>query len=53
MALKISNEKFYRRFSAVEDYYRNEGVSMHGATLEELDAVWEKVKEKENEEDKE
>lgn len=52
-ALKISNEKFYRRFSAVENHYRSKGISMHGATLEELDAVWEKVKEKENKEDRE
>ncbi len=46
-ALKQSNEKFYRRFSAVEDHYAAEGNAMQDATLEELDAVWEKVKKKE------
>jgi uncharacterized protein YabN with tetrapyrrole methylase and pyrophosphatase domain len=43
-ALKVSNEKFYRRFSRIEDRYRREGRSMHDATLEELDAEWQEVK---------
>ncbi len=46
-ALKRSNEKFYRRFSAIEDHYKAAGATMRDATLEELDAVWEGVKKKE------
>lgn len=47
MALKRSNDKFYRRFSEVEDHYKGDNNKMHDATLEELDTVWESVKAKE------
>lgn len=43
-ALKRSNDKFYRRFSAIEDYYKLNGKSMKDATPQELDAVWEEIK---------
>lgn len=43
-ALKRSNDKFYRRFSAIEDYYKVSGKSMKDASLRELDEAWEKVK---------
>ncbi|MCK4812632.1 MAG: nucleoside triphosphate pyrophosphohydrolase [Candidatus Marinimicrobia bacterium] len=46
-ALKRSNEKFYRRFNAVEDHYKQQNRSMQEAGLEELDAVWNKIKQDE------
>lgn len=46
-ALKRSNNKFYRRFSAIEDHYKASGNSIKDATLRELDEVWKKIKQKE------
>lgn len=47
MALHEANLKFYRRFSAVEREVLNSGRQMNECTLEELDAIWNKVKEEE------
>jgi tetrapyrrole methylase family protein / MazG family protein len=47
-ALKCSNNKFYRRFSAIEDHYRATGKTLQGASLEELDQVWKAVKKRES-----
>lgn len=47
MALHEANMKFYRRFSAVEREVLNSGRQMNECTLEELDAIWNKVKEEE------
>jgi tetrapyrrole methylase family protein / MazG family protein len=47
ISLKRSNDKFYRRFSEVEDHYKGDNNKMRDATLEELDTVWESVKAKE------
>lgn len=46
-ALKRSNDKFYRRFSAVEDYFKETGVSMKDAGLQELDRIWNAIKQRE------
>ena len=45
MALHEANKKFYRRFCAVEQAVLNSGRQMNDCTLEELDAIWNKVKE--------
>lgn len=47
MALHEANLKFYRRFSAVEREVLNSGRQINECTLEELDAIWNKVKEEE------
>lgn len=47
MALHDANLKFYRRFSAVEKEVLASGRQMQDCTLEELDGIWNKVKEQE------
>ncbi len=46
-ALRRSNEKFYRRFTGIEQELQRRGSSVQEATLEEMDAIWEKVKKRE------
>lgn len=43
-ALAEANEKFARRFHAVEASLANAGKSLSDATLEEMDAEWERIK---------
>jgi MazG family protein len=43
-ALRKANEKFSRRFAAVEEHFHQAGRSVHEATLEEMEEVWQKVK---------
>lgn len=43
-ALQSSNRKFARRFEAVERELRSQDRSFDDATLEEMDAIWEKAK---------
>jgi MazG family protein len=43
-ALAAANEKFTRRFHAVEARLADEGKALGQATLDEMDAVWEQVK---------
>ena len=43
-ALRSANTKFVRRFEAVELMMSNSGRSLEEASLEELDAAWDKVK---------
>ncbi len=43
-ALAAANEKFTRRFHAVEARLAAEGKALGEATLQEMDAVWEQVK---------
>ncbi len=47
-ALRRTIEKFSRRFKQVEATFAAQGRSLSGATLEEMDAVWEKVKKEED-----
>ncbi|MBY8035906.1 nucleoside triphosphate pyrophosphohydrolase [Vibrio fluvialis] len=47
VALMKANQKFTRRFHGVEAQVRNQGKSLHSFTLEELDAMWDKVKQQE------
>ena len=42
--LANANEKFRRRFHAVEDTLRTEGNSLEKANLEEMDAAWNQIK---------
>ena len=43
-ALRKANEKFTRRFTALEDNFHARGRSVHEATLEEMEAEWGRVK---------
>ena len=43
-ALRKANEKFTRRFGALEAVFEERGHSIHDATLEEMEAVWQDVK---------
>jgi len=43
-ALRQANDKFTRRFDAVEECFEREGRSVHDATLEEMSRKWEEVK---------
>ena len=45
LLLAHANAKFVRRFRQVEDQLRDPGPSLADATLEEMDAVWNAVKE--------
>lgn len=47
MALRAASEKFCRRFAAVESAVSASGKEMTDCTLEELDAIWNIVKEAE------
>lgn len=46
-ALQSSNRKFTRRFEAIESELRSQGRNFDDASLEEMDAIWNRVKEKE------
>jgi MazG family protein len=39
-ALRKANQKFSERFRKLERVFASEGRSVHGATLEEMEAVW-------------
>lgn len=43
-ALELANQKFRRRFEGVERIARERGVEVAEASLDELDALWEEVK---------
>ena len=43
-ALRKANEKFTKRFTALEEVFEQRGRSVHDATLEEMEAVWTEVK---------
>ena len=43
-ALRKANDKFTRRFTALEEVFEQRGRSIHDATLEEMEAVWHEVK---------
>jgi MazG family protein len=47
-ALRKANEKFSARFEKLEDAFEARGDSIHGATLEEMEAEWKVVKDREN-----
>ncbi len=43
-ALERTNKKFIRRFQQIEVMAKQEGKSLHDMTLQEMDALWNKVK---------
>jgi MazG family protein len=43
-ALRKANDKFTKRFTAVEATFEQRGSSVHEATLEEMEQVWSEVK---------
>jgi MazG family protein len=43
-ALRAANDKFTKRFEALEGAFERRGRSVHGADLEELERVWGEVK---------
>ena len=43
-ALRAANEKFSRRFAKLEAEFDRRGCSVHDATLEEMEEVWQKIK---------
>jgi uncharacterized protein YabN with tetrapyrrole methylase and pyrophosphatase domain len=43
-ALRKANEKFTKRFTAMEERLHSKGSSVHEATLEEMEAEWQVVK---------
>ncbi|WP_413735157.1 nucleoside triphosphate pyrophosphohydrolase [Sodalis sp. RH21] len=46
-ALQKANRKFERRFRAVEEIILAGGQSLHQATLEEMEAAWQQIKQRE------
>jgi ATP diphosphatase len=47
MALRGANAKFERRFGYIERTLATKGRTLDGATLEEMDALWDEAKERE------
>ncbi|MFV8829737.1 nucleoside triphosphate pyrophosphohydrolase [Alkalihalobacterium sp. APHAB7] len=45
-ALHMTNQKFSSRFKAIEDQLSEEGLTFADVTLEKMDEIWEKSKEK-------
>src|SRR5262245_26478028 len=43
-ALRKANDKFTKRFTALEGVFQAQGRSVHDATLEQMEEVWGKVK---------
>jgi MazG family protein len=43
-ALRKANDKFTKRFAALEATFEQRGGSVHGATLEQMEEVWGEVK---------
>ncbi len=44
LALDATNQKFVRRFQALEQLARSEGLALNTMSLEAMDALWERVK---------
>jgi tetrapyrrole methylase family protein / MazG family protein len=45
-ALKLANRKFRRRFGYIEEELRKQNKTLDAASLEELEALWQKAKDK-------
>lgn len=45
-ALRRSNEKFYQRFSYIEETLKTQGISMADASLEQMESLWQAAKTK-------
>lgn len=51
-ALQKSNNKFIRRFNEVENALKNRGIALGNASLQDMDAEWDKAKEREKSSDR-
>ena len=45
-ALEITNKKFISRFTQMEELALSKGKSLNGMSLEEMDAIWNEIKQK-------
>lgn len=45
-ALELTNKKFIKRFTQMEAQAADEGKNLHEMTLEEMDALWNRIKKK-------
>ena len=43
-ALRMANDKFTKRFGALEEVFEKGGRALHDATLEEMEEVWQRIK---------
>ena len=43
-ALRMANDKFSDRFAALEDDFDRRGASIHGASLDDMEAAWQRIK---------
>lgn len=43
-ALREANDKFTRRFDALEEHFERQGKSIHDANMEEMNEGWERIK---------
>jgi len=43
-ALRAANDKFTRRFEALEETFEHRGQSLHQATIEQMEDVWRQIK---------
>jgi XTP/dITP diphosphohydrolase len=43
-ALELTNKKFIKRFSEMESMVNAGGKNLHDMTLQEMDAMWNKIK---------
>ena len=50
VALRETNQRFYRRFTYMERVCRERGVEVRDLSFEEQNALWEEAKKKEREE---
>lgn len=46
-ALRKANEKFTKRFNQLEDNFEREGRPLEGSTLEDMEAEWQRIKNRE------
>jgi uncharacterized protein YabN with tetrapyrrole methylase and pyrophosphatase domain len=43
-ALELTNKKFIKRFTEMESRVKADGKNLHDMTLEEMDAIWNTIK---------
>jgi XTP/dITP diphosphohydrolase len=43
-ALELTNKKFIKRFSQMEEAVNRKGLNLSGMTLAEMDAIWNEIK---------
>ena len=43
-ALRAANQKFTNRFTELEDSFRNRGIALRDASIEEMETEWQRIK---------